>query len=128
MHTFHINKPLVFVTMGDPSGIGPEIIMEAVASPDIAGLAIFIVIGDSAVLKLAAGEDYSRKIVMHDPKTLNIGARHFSISTCGILDGVKKLAKEDLDINLAINCQHQHDRRVGNIGIQDIGGMSNNNS
>jgi 23S rRNA (adenine2503-C2)-methyltransferase len=32
-----------------------------------------------------------------------IGARHISISTCGIFAGIKKLAQEDLDINLAIS-------------------------
>ena len=47
--------------------------------------------------------------VMHDPKTLNIGARHFSISTCGLPDGIKKLAKEDLDINLAISLHAPND-------------------
>ncbi len=47
--------------------------------------------------------------IMHDPKALNIGARHFSISTCGILDGIKKLAKEDMDINLAISLHASND-------------------
>jgi 23S rRNA (adenine2503-C2)-methyltransferase len=32
-----------------------------------------------------------------------IGARHISISTCGIFAGIKKLAQENLDINLAIS-------------------------
>lgn len=47
--------------------------------------------------------------IMHDPKAFNIGARHFSISTCGIIDGIKKLAKEDLDINLAISLHAPND-------------------
>lgn len=34
---------------------------------------------------------------------LNIGARHISISTSGIVEGIKKLAKEKLQINLAIS-------------------------
>ncbi len=34
---------------------------------------------------------------------LNIGARHISISTVGIIEGIKKLAKENLQINLAIS-------------------------
>lgn len=34
---------------------------------------------------------------------LNIGARHISISTCGITEGIAKLAKENLEINLAVS-------------------------
>jgi 23S rRNA (adenine2503-C2)-methyltransferase len=41
--------------------------------------------------------------VMHDPKGLNIGARHFSISTCGIIEGIKKLSDENMDVNMAIS-------------------------
>ena len=48
--------------------------------------------------------------IMHDPKVFNIGARHFSISTCGILEGINKLAKEDLDINLAISLHASNDK------------------
>jgi len=40
---------------------------------------------------------------LHDKENLNLGARHFSISTIGITDGINKLAKESLDINLAIS-------------------------
>ena len=39
--------------MGDPSGIGPEIIAKAVADPEMQGLADWIVIGDPDVLRLA---------------------------------------------------------------------------
>ncbi|MFH1111471.1 MAG: 23S rRNA (adenine(2503)-C(2))-methyltransferase RlmN [Patescibacteria group bacterium] len=38
-----------------------------------------------------------------------IGARHISISTCGIFDGIKKLAQEDLPINLAISLHASND-------------------
>jgi 23S rRNA (adenine2503-C2)-methyltransferase len=47
--------------------------------------------------------------LMHDKEVFNIGARHFSISTCCILDGIKKLAQEDLDINLAISLHASND-------------------
>jgi 23S rRNA (adenine2503-C2)-methyltransferase len=46
---------------------------------------------------------------MHDPEGLNIGARHFSISTSGVLDGIKRLSEEDLDINLAISLHAPND-------------------
>ena len=40
--------------MGDPSGIGPEVTLKALASPKVKGLADFLIIGDSAVLERAA--------------------------------------------------------------------------
>ncbi len=41
--------------------------------------------------------------LMNDKDTLNIGARHISISTIGVAAGIKKLAKENLQINLALS-------------------------
>jgi len=40
--------------MGDPSGIGPEVIMRSMASASMRGLAIFCVFGDAAVMSAAA--------------------------------------------------------------------------
>ncbi len=37
------------ITIGDPCGIGPEVVAKALAHPSIRGLADFIVIGDAAV-------------------------------------------------------------------------------
>jgi 23S rRNA (adenine2503-C2)-methyltransferase len=47
--------------------------------------------------------------MLHDKDTFNIGARHISISTCGILDGIKRLADEDLPVNLAISLHASND-------------------
>jgi 23S rRNA (adenine2503-C2)-methyltransferase len=41
--------------------------------------------------------------ILNDKKGLNIGARHISISTAGITEGIKKLAEEKLQINLAVS-------------------------
>lgn len=38
-------KPTILITMGDPSGIGPEVIVKALASPRVRRLANFFVIG-----------------------------------------------------------------------------------
>ncbi|HTX87014.1 MAG TPA: 23S rRNA (adenine(2503)-C(2))-methyltransferase RlmN [Candidatus Nanoarchaeia archaeon] len=40
---------------------------------------------------------------LNDKETFNIGARKISISTVGIIDGIKKLANEPLQINLALS-------------------------
>ncbi len=41
--------------------------------------------------------------ILNDKEGLNLGTRHFSISTVGITEGIKKLAKEKLQINLAVS-------------------------
>jgi 23S rRNA (adenine2503-C2)-methyltransferase len=46
---------------------------------------------------------------MNSPDGFGIGARHISISTCGIFDGIKKLAEENLALNLAISLHAPND-------------------
>jgi len=46
-------RPTIALTMGDPAGIGPEVVLKAVADPEIAPLARWIVVGDASVLQLA---------------------------------------------------------------------------
>lgn len=41
--------------------------------------------------------------IINDSNKLNIGARHISISTCGIINGIEKLANENIQINLALS-------------------------
>ncbi len=40
---------------------------------------------------------------LNDSEGLNIGARRFSISTVGIIEGIQKLADEKLQVNLAVS-------------------------
>ena len=51
------------------------------------------------------------KILSNNENGFNLGARHFSISTCGIIEGIKKLAEEKLQINLAISL-HASDNQL----------------
>lgn len=41
--------------------------------------------------------------MLNDKDAFNIGARHISVSTSGIVPGIKKFAKEPLQLNLAIS-------------------------
>lgn len=45
----------------------------------------------------------------NDKEAFNIGARHISISTCGILPGIDKLADEKMQVNLAISLHAPND-------------------
>lgn len=47
-------KPLICIPMGDPAGIGPEIAVEAVLSPELADKARMVIVGDEQVLRRAA--------------------------------------------------------------------------
>ena len=49
-------KPRVVITIGDPSGIGPEVTLKALAHPKIAGCADFLVIGDRSVIESACSD------------------------------------------------------------------------
>lgn len=46
--------PLIAITMGDPSGVGPEVVVKALARRDVSALCRTVVIGDPARLALAA--------------------------------------------------------------------------
>tara|TARA_B100002051_G_C16627565_1_gene581529 strand:- start:22 stop:1089 length:1068 start_codon:yes stop_codon:yes gene_type:complete len=48
------NKPTIGISMGDPSGIGPEVVVKAIADPAIRARARFVVYGANAPLTLAA--------------------------------------------------------------------------
>lgn len=48
------------------------------------------------------------RIVNH-PKALAIGARHISVSTCGLVPGIRKYATEGLQTNLAISLHAPND-------------------
>lgn len=42
--------PTIVVTMGDPAGIGPEVLVKSLADPSVADLAQWIVVGDASAL------------------------------------------------------------------------------
>lgn len=47
---------------------------------------------------------------LNDKQALNIGARKISISTSGIIPGIKRLAQEKLQVNLAISLHAPNDK------------------
>lgn len=46
-------QPVIAITTGDPSGIGPEVTVQALADPELAPRARWIVVGDARVLAMA---------------------------------------------------------------------------
>ncbi|MEW2358250.1 4-hydroxythreonine-4-phosphate dehydrogenase PdxA [Spirillospora sp. NPDC029432] len=49
-----MERPIVGITMGDAAGVGPEIIVRALAAPEVRRIARPLVIGDAARLRRAA--------------------------------------------------------------------------
>ena len=47
--------------------------------------------------------------ILNHPKALAIGARHLTVSTCGIPDRIRQYAREGLQINLAISLHAPND-------------------
>jgi 4-hydroxythreonine-4-phosphate dehydrogenase len=50
------HKPIVAVTMGDPAGIGPEVVLKALRDPKIKQLSRPLILGDWGVLQRARGK------------------------------------------------------------------------
>lgn len=51
--------------------------------------------------------------IINDPKGIAIGARHITLSTCGIIPKIKQLASEPIQINLAISL-HAPNKEIRN--------------
>lgn len=47
--------------------------------------------------------------LVNDPRGLNIGHRHISVSTCGLVDKIRRLAEEDFAITLSISLHASDD-------------------
>jgi len=105
MPSSRLNKPVIAVTMGDPSGIGPEILLKALASPRLERCATYLVIGDSLSLSKTA------KLIGKKLKNLrinlldlgNVGKYQFGKSTASsgraaldYIDFAVELVKEGL--------------------------------
>ena len=70
-----MSQPIIAVTMGDPAGIGPEIIMKALASPEVRAMCRPLVIGDAERLRKAGKIVDSRLHVesLDDPAEASYG-------------------------------------------------------
>jgi 4-hydroxythreonine-4-phosphate dehydrogenase len=63
-----VSKPIIAVTMGDPSGIGPEVILKALADPVIKKVSRPLILGDWGVLqRVRKGRSKFPKLVCWQP-------------------------------------------------------------
>lgn len=84
MHTYSLNKtrlrrkkPIIGITIGDPSGIGPEVVVKSLNNPQIKQLANFLVIGDSFTLSRSSRHKLPGNTQLIDLR--NVNKKSFSI-------------------------------------------------
>jgi 4-phospho-D-threonate 3-dehydrogenase / 4-phospho-D-erythronate 3-dehydrogenase len=83
-------RPLIGITLGDPAGVGPEIILKALSSEEIYFLCRPLVIGDAAVLK-AIGRVLKTRLRLNPVESPDAGAYRFG--TADVID----LANVEID-------------------------------
>ncbi|MEM3108647.1 MAG: 4-hydroxythreonine-4-phosphate dehydrogenase PdxA [Candidatus Bathyarchaeia archaeon] len=71
-------KPIIGITMGDPAGIGPEIIVKALNIEDVYSICRPVVIGDSGSLR-AGMEVASIKLGLHPIKDVKEASFNFGV-------------------------------------------------
>ncbi|MDR1318764.1 MAG: 4-hydroxythreonine-4-phosphate dehydrogenase PdxA [Treponema sp.] len=75
-----MNKPILGITMGDPSGCGPEIIIKALLKKDIYEKCRPLVIGDARIIEKAARAAVKNNDVeIHSVKTVAEGLFNFGV-------------------------------------------------
>src|SRR2546425_511111 len=58
------SRPRIGITMGDPAGIGPEVVLKAVAEDEVQSACVPVIIGDAQLLAhLTATEEYAMGFV-----------------------------------------------------------------
>src|SRR4051794_14646832 len=78
-----MNRPVIGISMGDGAGVGPEIIMKALADESVYELCRPIVIGDAKILERAGHVVHSQLQV----KTLsNVSEAEYRLGTVDCLD------------------------------------------
>lgn len=81
-HIRHL--PILAITLGDPAGVGPEIILKALAHPEVAERCRPLVIGDARILQRAAGQ-LGMPPVSIEPAT-DLSAVYFKAGTIALFD------------------------------------------
>lgn len=92
--------PDIIITMGDPSGIGPEVAMKSLASPEVRGLANFLLIGDSGVVK-RLNKDMGLSLECRFDDMRNVSAAGFVYGKCGAAYGAASMQYIDRALELS---------------------------
>mgnify|MGYP001020464509 FL=1 len=86
-------RPIVAVTMGDPAGIGPEIIIKALSLAELSRLSRPVVIGDARVMKNAMQYSKASPVALKEIKRLDEGDFRTGINNILDMDNVDSKLK-----------------------------------
>jgi 4-phospho-D-threonate 3-dehydrogenase / 4-phospho-D-erythronate 3-dehydrogenase len=98
-----MRKPRVLVTSGDPGGVGPELILRALADPGVGGLAEFSVVGNPADFRRdadALGMPLPRILPVSDPPSVPVGrpsAEGARAAVAAVRAAARLLARKEAD-------------------------------
>ena len=86
------HRPLIAITIGDAAGIGPEVVVKALASSEVYQLSRPLVIASSSVLRKAVG------LVANEPGLHKVESAGEAKGECGTIDFIDmaNLADDDL--------------------------------
>ena len=73
-----MSRPLLAVSMGDPAGIGPEVVVKAASVHDVSAEARLVVLGDAGVLARAAREMAPSVSIVTVPSVEEASSSRFS--------------------------------------------------
>jgi len=97
-------KPIIGITMGDPNGVGPEVIVKAISSNEIRDLCEIVIFGDAGILQKAANNSITElKIVecsefgLEDLKPSTLDKKAGQASLDYITTAVNSALKNEID-------------------------------
>jgi len=63
--------PVIALTVGDPAGIGPEVVLKALADPALSGIASWVVVGDARLMEMV---ERATKVPLSNARLHDAGA------------------------------------------------------
>jgi 4-hydroxythreonine-4-phosphate dehydrogenase len=89
-------KPILGITMGDPSGIGPEISVKALGQAEVYEICRPLIIGDAGIIERAAREAVKRQDIVIHPVS-SVGDCLFRHGTIDVFD-LQNIKAQELKI------------------------------
>lgn len=95
------NRPIIVIPMGDPAGIGPEIVLRAVMSEEVTEKARSIVVGDERILKRALSFQNMPDVTIRVISSAREG--YFCRGVLNVMD-LKNLSPKDYEMGRVNAC------------------------
>jgi 4-hydroxythreonine-4-phosphate dehydrogenase len=95
-------KPVIGITMGDPNGVGPEVISKSISSEEFRGLCNFVIFGDKDIMQKAGGSSDAKitecsEFGLEDLKSGTIDKHAGQASLDYITSAVKAALADEID-------------------------------